>query len=182
MEECKEIGEIIRCSIWLEELTVMLYEKLSEKTQEPYISSLLLLIAKQSKSHAEALRSLRSLLGFRYEDRTDLSDCAKLIGEPAKSTMNLIKELDKIEIITGENYGEIVKKLEFIEGAVGEETYTKLLIPALKNIILECSTIDRKNKELLDSLWELYKMILDIIVEEEKLHEEIVKTIYNIYR
>ena len=162
------LAKILKCSIWLEERTAELYFKISSRLQDPYTSGLLRIIAHQSKSHAEMLKWIMiNTVGNR--DRPSRIDCLKMTGEVGKITYEIIKNIEKQERLELTDLNEIVSKLEFIEKGIGEETYSRILLPLIKTTLEQTIT----PQETLETA----KEMIQTIIREEELHENLVRTI-----
>ena len=171
METSKPIevlAKILKCSIWLEEKTAELYFKISKRLQDLYTSGLLRIIAHQSKSHAEMLKWIMiNTVGNR--NRSSRIDCLKMTGEVGEITYAIIKNIERRKQLELSDLNEILCKLEFIEKGIGEETYSKILLPLI-NATLEQTETPRATLEIAGEM-------IQTIIREEELHENLVKTI-----
>jgi len=171
METSKPIevlSKILKCSIWLEEKTAELYFKISKRLQDLYTSGLLRIIAHQSKSHAEMLKWIMiNTVGNR--NRSSRIDCMKMTGEVGEITYAIIKNIERRKQLELSDLNEILCKLEFIEKGIGEETYSKILLPLI-NATLEQTETPRATLEIAGEM-------IQTIIREEELHESLVKTI-----
>ena len=162
------LAKILECSILMEERTAELYFKISNRLQDPYTSGLLRIIAHQSKSHAEILKwIMNNTVG--NQGRTSGVDCLKMTGEVGGITIEAIEYVERQEQLTLQDLNDIIGKLEFIEKGIGEETYSRILLPLTKTTLEQTIT----QQETL----EIAQKMIQTIIREEELHENLVKTI-----
>ena len=162
------LAKVLKCSIWLEEKTAELYFKISNRLDDQYTAHLLKIIAHQSKSHAEMLRWI--INNTLKNQQAELSvPCLKMTGEVGKTTVEAIEYVERREKLTLRDLNEIIGKLEFIEKGVGEETYSRILLPLIK------TTLEQTGPQ--QATLEIAKRMIQTIIREEELHENLVKTI-----
>ena len=162
------LAKILKCSIWLEERTAELYFKISSRLQDPYTSGLLRIIAHQSKSHAEMLKwIIDNTLRNRQEGQS--IDCIKMTGEVGETTVEAIEYVERHQQLTLRDLNNIISKLEFIEKGVGEETYSRILLPLIKATL--------KQTHISQATLEIAQEMIKTMINEEELHENLVKTI-----
>lgn len=127
------------------------------KPRSMYVSIILYTMAIESRKHAELLEFLANQFDLFEE-----TDCAQFVGEPWARTKQVLDRLSMGEEI---NFKSFIENQMWVEGAVGEETYHKVLLP----LIIECIKISCLNEEAAKTL----ETVLRKIVEDEKWHEEI---------
>jgi rubrerythrin len=161
------ISNLLECSIWLEERTAELYFKIANRAEQRNTVQILKIIAHQSKSHAEMLNWILETLTEKR--RSHEIDCMKTVGEVGELTVDMIKTVEEKHTMTHEDLCKLLEKLEFIENGIGEETYSRILLPLIKTTIKqaypETSTI------------EVAEEMIETIINEEKLHEKLVTLI-----
>jgi rubrerythrin len=163
----KVLEKILECSIWLEEKTAELYYKIADRVGQRNIGQILRIIARQSESHAEMLNwILENILEKRKPTKIN---CVKIVGEVGKTTVDLIKDVENRETITNNDLCNLIGDLEFVENGIGEETYSRILLPLIK------TTLKQTYQETITL--EIAEEIIGTIVNEEKLHERLVTLI-----
>ncbi len=162
------LAKVLKCSIWLEERTAELYFKISNRLDDQYTAHLLKIIAHQSKSHAEMLRWIMNNT-LKNQQAGPSVDCIKMTGEVGETTVEAIEYVERREKLTLRDLNEIIGKLEFIEKGVGEETYSRILLPLIK------TTLEQTGPQ--QATLEIAKRMIQTIIREEELHENLVKTI-----
>jgi len=164
------LGTILECSIWLEEETAKLYLKLSSRVEHKNTAQLLKIIGLQSRSHAEMLNwILETILEKRKLRETD---CLKITGEVGEINVSIIRAIEEKDTITRKDLCNIIRKLEFIENGIGEETYSRILLPLLKTTM--------KQTYPANPALGIAEEIVETIINEEKLHEKLVTLISTI--
>ncbi len=162
------LAKVLKCSIWLEERTAELYFNISNRQDDQYTAHLLKIIAHQSKSHAEMLRWIMNNT-LKNQQAEPSIDCIKMTGEVGETTVKAIKYVERLEQLTFQDLNEIIGKLEFIEKGIGEETYSRILLPLIK------TTLEQTAPQ--QATLEIAKRMIQTIIREEELHENLVKTI-----
>ena len=165
------LAKVLKCSIWLEERTAELYFKISNRLDDQYTAHLLKIIAHQSKSHAEMLRWImnNTLKNQKNQQAEPSVPCIKMTGEVGETTVEAIEYVERREKLTLRDLNEIIGKLEFIEKGVGEETYSRILLPLIK------TTLEQTGPQ--QATLEIAQKMIQTIIREEELHENLVKTI-----
>lgn len=152
------LGLSLRCCKEFEELTGRLYEELSLRVKDPFTSLVLKWLSLESYNHAKLMEYLYSVLNI---DVLPVRSCRDLIGRAWVTVEELLNNLNSdVDLM------KYLESLEFIEGFVGEETYTKFLYSLIKDSISRLSTT-------------LITEILSEVIEEEKYHEKLVKNLIN---
>jgi len=152
------LGSSLRCCKEFEELTGRLYEELSLRVKDPFTSLVLKWLSLESYNHAKLMEYLYSVLNI---DVLPVRSCRDLIGRAWVTVEELLNNLNSdVDLM------KYLESLEFIEGFVGEETYTKFLYSLIKDSISRLSTT-------------LITEILSEVIEEEKYHEKLVKNLIN---
>ncbi|MEB3758573.1 MAG: hypothetical protein GSR87_01745 [Desulfurococcales archaeon] len=162
------LAKVLKCSIWLEERTAELYFKISNRLDDQYTAHLLKIIAHQSKSHAEMLRWIMNNT-LKNQQAEPSVPCIKMTGEVGETTVKAIEYVERREKLTLRDLNKIIGKLEFIEKGVGEETYSRILLPLIK------TTLEQTGPQ--QATLEIAKRMIQTIIREEELHENLVKTI-----
>lgn len=121
-----------------------------------HVSAILYAIAQESKKHAEILEYLAQLFDLFEE-----TNCEQLVGEPWTRIKELLNRLSIGEEIDLKSF---IETQRWIEVAVGEETYHKILLPLLMEYMRMIYT-DGEVAEIL-------KRIFSKIINDEKWHEE----------
>jgi len=152
------LGLGLRCCKEFEELTGRLYEGLSLRVEDPFTSLVLKWLSLESYNHAKLMESLYSVLNL---DVVPERSCRDLIGRAWVTVEELLNNLN-----SGVDLMKYLESLGFIEGFVGEETYSKFLYSLIKDSIGRLSTT-------------LITEILSEVIEEEKYHEKLVKSLIN---
>lgn len=121
-------------------------------------------LAMESKNHAAYIDLIA-----RQHNLFDESDCTQIIGKPWILIQKLLKELSEGKKI---NLKEFIEKQAWIEKAVSEETYHKLLLPLIsEGVRMDC--IDRMNAPVIET-------ILNKIANDEVWHEKLLQLLLNI--
>lgn len=150
---------MVYCIAQFEMLTASLYERAARAVSDKSasISLILHLISMESRTHSHIMGELARRLGLRETSY----NCKDIIGEPWRRIETLVSNLDFGE---GASLSQLLKELEFVEGFVGEETYTKVVLPLLKDMLSDRGV----------DLVEVANIVIDKIVQDEKCHERLV--------
>ncbi|MEM1560747.1 MAG: hypothetical protein QXH10_10065 [Ignisphaera sp.] len=147
------------CCYMMEKMVTDVFDKYADvmKHRSIYISTVLNAIALESKKHAE-------LLGFlaKQFDLFEETDCAQFVGEPWVKTQRV---LDRLSLGEEMDLKSFLETQIWIEGAIGEETYHKILLP----LLIKCINVNCLKEETAKTL----EVILRKIVKDEKWHEEV---------
>jgi hypothetical protein len=165
MDLCELVRKHIYCSIVLEKLVSELLSLYSEKIKKSLKdkSILLKVVSIESMKHAKILDLLAKELGLYVE----YGGCRDFVGEPWVIVENLLNELRSGREI---DLKKFIEKQTWIEHAVGEETYHKLLLPLI-------SSREVEEKCLNIHTVKVFTKILDKLTLDEKYHEEILKSL-----
>ncbi|MEM2077860.1 MAG: hypothetical protein QXH45_01145 [Thermosphaera sp.] len=149
---------IVYCIAQFEMFTASFYEKLSQRVSDESVSLILQLISMDSRTHSQIFVELARRLGFLEPP----GNCREIVGEPWRRVESLTSRLDvAIEI----SLPEYLKDLELVENFVGEETFTRIILPLLKDALSERDA----------GLAEATSLIINKIIEDEKHHEKLVR-------
>lgn len=167
-EERIELESSLGCLAWFEERTARLYDLIASKVGDRPISMLLRILQHQSLSHRDIVLFVMGVLGIP-EAVSGRTVCRHVIGPVADATEGLIEEMERGDgVLRPEELRTIFKELEFIESAMGEETYVKIMTPLIKAVIN--ATKEEWKRDAVNYL-------IDEIVREEKFHESLVSEI-----
>jgi len=157
-DKSKLAATALKCLQEFEELTSKFYEKLSALSNDEVAVLAFKWLSVESNSHAVLMQNIYDLLGVGASD----IECSKLVGEPWRKLellANSIGSGGRLDIL------EVLNKMEFVEGFVGEEMYGRLLYS-----ILDVLLVDTLSAELAG----LVKELLSEIAKEEEYHASIV--------
>lgn len=163
-DPCELVKRHLYCSIALERLVAEALSLFSEKLRgfDSYSQLILAAIAIESERHAEILEMLAKELNLYNE----YSNCREFVGEPWRAVETMSEELKSGREAS---YAELLERQKWVEEAVGEETYHKILLPLVSGTARE-QCIESNASEA-------FKDILDKVVEDEKFHEQAVKEV-----
>lgn len=153
------LRELITCSIVLEKMISDLYFELYEKTRDPDIKLLFRVIGLESKRHSEILEETAVTYGLKQER----VDCRKHLGELFVVVESVLNQLREKSELTLKDLETILGKNCILENFVGEETYHRILLPLLVDMVPDAS--------------ESLVRIMNKIVRDEEFHEEALKYI-----
>mgnify|MGYP001773584311 CR=1 FL=1 len=158
-----ELANFIFCSTLLEEAVAKAYQKISEKVSDKEIAYLPNYIAKDSFKHASAFKAITT----HFTHQTDLKECGRTLGE---AWVNIAKDAERYitreSEITRSELRKMMEDLEGFEGYTSEEYISILYSEAIK-LLAEEYGIDLQ----------LYKTILEWVIEDEKRHIQILNFI-----
>ncbi|MCX8199708.1 MAG: hypothetical protein N3E36_06805 [Sulfolobales archaeon] len=117
------------------------------------------IIAAESRNHAKFLE-----LVAEQNNLFEETDCSQTVGIPWAAVQKLREELSSGRVI---GLKEFIERQMWLEKAVGEETYHKIVLPLIREGI-KAGCITREYANILETLFS--KMILD-----EEYHEEMLK-------
>lgn len=149
----------LKCLQEFEELTSKLYEKLSTLSNDKVAVLAFKWLSVESNSHAVLMQNIYDLLGIEASG----IECSKLVGEPWRRLevlANSVSSGGELDIL------EVLNKMEFVEGFVGEEMYGRLIYS-----VLDVLLVDTLSTELVS----LIKELLAEVAKEEEYHTSIVK-------
>jgi rubrerythrin len=149
------LGLSLRCCKEFEELTGRVYEELSVRVGDPYTALVLKWLSLESYSHAKLMESLYNTLKV---DVVFERSCRDLIGRAWEVVEGLLNKLGGGDV----DLTDLLGGLEFVEGFIGEETYSKYLYSLIKDSVGGLTS-------------KLITEVLSEVVEEERYHERLVK-------
>jgi len=135
VDVCSLVKRHTYCSIALESLVSELLSLYSEKLRASRrgASVLLKVVSIESEKHAEII----DLLAKELDLYVEYEDCRSLVGEPWRAVEDLLATLKSgVEI----EPKEFLKRLAWVERAVGEETYHRVLLPLItgRDVVEQC--------------------------------------------
>jgi len=161
------LNEVLICSERFERFVGNFYRELSERVGDQLLRVIFKWISAETLNHAELMKDLLNFLKLPYVE----VDCSFVIGEPWVTITSLMKTLET-DSINSETFKKILSDLQRLEGLVGEETYGKLLYPAVSGLLKEVGEELRDQKEL-----EVISVVLREVTMEEEFHEKLVNLI-----
>ena len=173
------LGTILRCSRWFELRTSELYRVLSDKVVDKDAASLLMVISQQSFSHSKSIEALMRLYGIRDAEVPD-EVCEELMKPIGPITNELIRKLNRVEEVGLKEYDELLNDLRLLECGVGEEAYTRILLPLLKDALNNVMVREARDGEGLVLKSKMIDELVDDIVRQEKLHEILVMDVHRL--
>jgi len=159
---CELVRKHLYCSSALERLVAEALKLFSERLRgvDTYSQLVLATVGIESERHAQILEMVAKSLNLYKE----YGDCREFVGEPWRAVEAMVEELRSGREV---NYAELLEKQRWLEEALGEETYHRILLPLVSGTARELC-IEAPASEAV-------KEILDKIVEDEKFHEKAVK-------
>lgn len=155
---CETLRATLRCSASLESMVADLLKAYADvKRDELGVRRLIIeAVALESRNHATMLEMLAEPLALGSEP-----PCKELVGEPWRVVEELAAEVRRGAAV---GLRDFVERQAWVEGAVGEETYHRVLLPLIREAMrLGC----------VSEAWaELADKILSKIVSDETWHEE----------
>ncbi len=167
LDDVSILEEILVCSERFERLVSGFYNALSKMVGDQLLRVIFKWISAESLNHAELMKDLLSFLKLPYAE----VDCSFVIGEPWVTINLLMKTLEAGSINT-ETLKKILSDLRRLESLASEETYGKLLYPAVSGLLREVGGGLRAQKEL-----ETISAVLREVSLEEEYHEKLVNLI-----
>jgi hypothetical protein len=113
----------------------------------------------ESEKQAQILEMVAKSLNLYKE----YGDCREFVDEPWRAVEAMVEELRSGREVS---YAELLEKQRWVEEAVGEETYHRILLPLVSGELC----IEPKASETV-------KEMLNKIVEDERFHEKAVKEV-----
>ncbi|MEZ0394086.1 MAG: hypothetical protein ABWK00_03470 [Desulfurococcaceae archaeon] len=148
----------LTCARQLELAIAEALERCADAVSDGAAKIVLRRIAIESRKHAEYLEMIGRALGLSGE-----VDCRRVLGE----VWRVVEELLGLSRGAQISLGEFLRRQEWVEGAVGEETYNKVLIPLLREI---ARTLQLDPRTL-----EAVAGVLEKATDEEREHEELLR-------
>ncbi|MCX8183424.1 MAG: hypothetical protein N3F08_03280 [Crenarchaeota archaeon] len=162
-----EIARFLYCSGVFEEEVAKTYNHIAETTVVMNVKVFLKYIADDSYKHAKMFKALSGYpLSF---DKSCFEDCEKVLGGLWKNITENSKKIQEKSEINNHELLKLIDGLEKFEGFVAEEYLTALNIKTIELMTLETGLN-----------LEPYRMIFEWIIEDEKRHGQILKTIRNL--
>lgn len=165
MNICSLIRRNLYCAREMELMASMLLKHYAEglNSSAPGMREakvVLLFLAIESEKHAEII----DLLVKSFDLRVEVDACEHVIGEPWRVLQNLFVQISSGVSI---DLNDFVEKQMWVERAVGEETYHRLLMPLIsRGLRLGC--LDEHSANVAST-------ILDKLTLDEEWHEKIIK-------
>jgi rubrerythrin len=170
MNDPKSIAKYIQCLSVLEDNTSMLYNKLSERTENPLLKALLLSISKDSSKHSTLLEGIADSIS---ETKKNPKHCTKNLGEIWKTVSTYLKEVNKKDKTDWINFSELLPKLSALESSLGEEYY---IFVQMKTLQLMAKMINQRYNINFENI----KAVFESIIKDEEHHREILATIKSV--
>jgi len=167
LDDVSVLGEVLVCSERFERLVSGFYNALNKMVGDQLLRVIFKWISAESLNHAELMKNLLSFLKLPYAE----VDCSFVIGEPWVAINSLMKTLEAGSINT-ETLKKILSDLRRLESLASEETYGKLLYPAVSGLLREVGGELRTQKEL-----GVISAVLREVSVEEEYHEKLVNLI-----
>ncbi len=170
MDICSIIRRNLYCSYMLEQMAANLITLYMDKlhtsnTKLTTIKTILNVLAIESKNHALYIEFVA-----KQNNLFEETDCSQLVGMPWTIIQKLLEELSSGR---GIDLKEFIERQMWLEKAIGEETYHRIILPLIRKGI-EISCID---KEYTDTI----EIILSKIIDDEKWHEELLQLLLKLY-
>ncbi|BES81170.1 hypothetical protein [Pyrodictium abyssi] len=154
----KVLAEALSCAVLVERLVARVYEDLSRCRRDAY-GVAFSYIAGESYIHADVFAHIASELGVGVDEEACPAEPGGLVEQLRVLEKKLAKGCpDERELL------RVLGFLASLEDHVGEEEYTRMLIPALRSIMGE--------------KFEVYELVLESIARDEENHAAIVRRIY----
>ncbi|MEM1645294.1 MAG: hypothetical protein QXL96_05420 [Ignisphaera sp.] len=166
MDIVSVVSKNMYCSYMMEKIVADALAKYAEsiKSRSVLVSIVLYAIALESRKHSELLEFLAKQFNLFEE-----TNCEQFVGKPWSRIKYV---LDRVSVGEEIDFKSFVETQLWIEGAVGEETYHKILIP----LLIECVKVGCLNEETAKAL----EAVLRKLVDDEKWHEEMLMKLANI--
>jgi len=155
----KALAEALSCAVLVERLVARVYEGLARCSRNAY-SLAFSYIAGESHIHAIIFARIASELGVNVDEKACPAEHGSIVER-----LYTIEEMLARKCPDKEGFLSILGFLASLEESVGEEEYTRMLIPALRTMF---------GKKLL----KVYELVLESIVRDEENHAAIVQYIY----
>lgn len=162
------LSGVLRCVSEFEELTGRFYDDLSKKFTSKSLSVVFKWISRESFNHAMLMKDLINLL----ELPSSGADCSEVIGEPWFIIDKLRKKVLEAHVIDLGTLNELLSSMRELEDFVGEETYGKILYPAVNSLLSDLGSNSKEKMRLI-----LISDVLKEVAVEEEYHEKLIKLI-----
>ncbi|OWJ55419.1 hypothetical protein Pdsh_01015 [Pyrodictium delaneyi] len=153
------ISEALSCAILIEELTSNIYKRLAD-CAGGVTSIAFTYIASESSTHADIFGFIAKDLGIDVDENKCPVEPGGLMEQLKKMNRKLSEECPRRTELFN-----ILRFLASLEEHVGEEDYTRILIPALRTVM---------SKKDID----VYETILESIIRDEENHATILQRVY----
>ncbi len=158
--------EIFSCTYAAEIIAVRAYELLAKAVNDPLVAGTALYISKESEQHASVVLMLARELGLEVPEGFEeaVLRCSDVhVREYAELVKELERKLNEIKD-SAVHVAEYFEKLVGLEHVAGEERYSRTMFPLITLLFTD------ERREIVSSLVEL-------IISDEKYHEELAKSI-----
>jgi rubrerythrin len=157
------IADSLWCDSVFEERTYLLYKNLADRADLPFIKSLLLHIAYDSRKHSAILKGIVQSIGG---SRVKAKDCEKRLSVSWKVIDDISNEIANEEKTLVQSLSSLTKKLSLLESAMGEEYYALVrmkTLQAMTGLIRESYNVDLED----------LKDVFETIIKDEETHQEL---------
>ncbi|MGB8780009.1 MAG: ferritin-like domain-containing protein [Candidatus Bathyarchaeia archaeon] len=157
------ITDSLWCDSVFEEGTYLLYKNLADRMDPPFIKSLLLHIAYDSRKHSAILNGISQSIGG---SRVKAKDCEKRLSISWTVIDDISHEIANEKKAVVESLSSLAKKLSLLESAMGEEYYALARMKTLQRmteLIRESYNVDLK----------YLKDVFETIIKDEEIHLEL---------
>ncbi|MCD6564214.1 MAG: hypothetical protein J7K23_09940 [Thermoproteales archaeon] len=155
---------IFLCLAEIEKVTARLYNDLSNKVSDSFVSGILDFISFDSTKHYMILSDLANIYKVVIKDKD--KNCAYLLGNFYLMSIDLVREINDYirekDSISLDELNKILNKLVSYEGKIGEEYVTEIVT----KLIVDLGELDKG-----------VKRILELINEDENRHVSLLKEI-----
>jgi rubrerythrin len=168
----ESLASFFHCLSLLEQNTYILYLAIAKKVEPPLINALFLEIAIDSKKHATILKGIGSSIA---KSEVKPEECQNKVGEAWRVVEDLRSGIAAIKgKLTEGELPQLMKKLDAFETILGEEY----------NVFIQLKTLELVAKETgqyYNTDLENLKNIFVSIINDEKHHIKVLKTISDLY-
>jgi len=164
----EHLKNVFKCLYVIERDTSDIYLRISKSLEDPLLSLTSKWISNESSNHAELVRTiLRIYFNFDVTSE-DLSQCYYGLGRLGEVIKQIYDRLSSKEGLTLRDVHEVLSLLDFIELNTGEEVYTKLIMPLVRDLMLGHLRFED------DVGVRILTEIFNSIIKEEESHEKLV--------
>ena len=165
MDLCHAVSRNLYCSYRLELLVAKLLSVYAESLRGPSpkereARAILMAVAIESNRHAELI----DLIARLYSLYEEVDDCSQVVGMPWSVTQKLFEEVSSGRYT---DLKDFIERQMWIEKAVGEETYHRLLMPLLREGV-KSGCIDSSGASVIE-------LLFDKIALDEEWHEKLLR-------
>lgn len=157
------IADSIWCDSVFEQRTYLLYKNLADRVDLPFIKSLLLHIAYDSRKHSAILNGISQSIGG---SRVKAKDCEKRLSISWKVIDDISYEIANEKNALVGSLSSLAKKLSLLESAMGEEYYALVqmkTLQAMTGVIRKSYNVDLED----------LKDVFETIIRDEQTHLEL---------